>query len=424
MTSENNLYVEKNKAEVSKKVPELRFQGFIDAWEQHKLSDLMTFSNGINAPKENYGTGTKMISVMDILNPLPIKYDNILNSVAVDKKIEDKNKVENGDLIFVRSSEIVEEVGWAKAYKEARYALYSGFAIRGKRISSYNAYFIELTLNYANRKEIERRAGGSTRFNVSQEILNSLTVLTPSISEQNQIDLFFTKIDDTIALHQRKLDKLKLLKQGYLQQLFSKNDEEVPRVRFTNFEDKWELRKLGDNSTIVGGNAWKSSEYDPNGNYLVITISNVTGNRYIDDLKGNYINVEDPCSFSLIPNDILISLTGNVGRVSRMTSVAGVLNQRVAKISQNDEVDDEFIFQILSNHHFELSMRNLSQGAAQANISNVDVLSYSYSIPQNIKEQEKIGSFFKQLDVAIALHHSKLDDMKSIKKALLQKIFI
>ena len=202
------------------KVPELRFAGFVDDWEQRKLSDLMTFSNGINAPKENYGKGTKMISVMDILNPLPIKYDNILNSVSVDKKIEDKNKVENGDLIFVRSSEIVEEVGWAKAYKEARYALYSGFAIRGKRISSYNAYFIELTLNYANRKEIERRAGGSTRFNVSQEILNSLTVLTPSISEQNQIDLFFTKIDDTITLHQRKLDLLKEQKKGFLQKMF------------------------------------------------------------------------------------------------------------------------------------------------------------------------------------------------------------
>lgn len=202
------------------KVPELRFAGFVDDWEQRKLSDLMTFSNGINAPKENYGKGTKMISVMDILNPLPIKYDNILNSVSVDKKIEDKNKVENGDLIFVRSSEIVEEVGWAKAYKEARYALYSGFAIRGKRISSYNAYFIELTLNYANRKEIERRAGGSTRFNVSQEILNSLTVLTPSISEQNQIDLFFTKIDDTITLHQHKLDLLKEQKKGFLQKMF------------------------------------------------------------------------------------------------------------------------------------------------------------------------------------------------------------
>ena len=75
---------------MSNKVPQIRFNGYSDAWEQRKLSDLMTFSNGINAPKENYGTGTKMISVMDILNPLPIKYDNILNSVAVDKKIEDK----------------------------------------------------------------------------------------------------------------------------------------------------------------------------------------------------------------------------------------------------------------------------------------------------------------------------------------------
>jgi len=213
-------YLQKMFPKNGEKVPELRFAGFVDDWEQRKLSDLMTFSNGINAPKENYGKGTKMISVMDILNPLPIKYDNILNSVSVDKKIEDKNKVENGDLIFVRSSEIVEEVGWAKAYKEARYALYSGFAIRGKRISSYNAYFIELTLNYANRKEIERRAGGSTRFNVSQEILNSLTVLTPSISEQNQIDLFFTKIDDTITLHQRKLDLLKEQKKGFLQKMF------------------------------------------------------------------------------------------------------------------------------------------------------------------------------------------------------------
>ena len=213
-------YLQKMFPKNGAKVPELRFAGFADDWEQRKLSDLMTFSNGINAPKENYGKGTKMISVMDILNPLPIKYDNILNSVSVDKKIEDKNKVENGDLIFVRSSEIVEEVGWAKAYKEARYALYSGFAIRGKRISSYNAYFIELTLNYANRKEIKRRAGGSTRFNVSQEILNSLTVLTPSISEQNQIDLFFTKIDDTITLHQRKLDLLKEQKKGFLQKMF------------------------------------------------------------------------------------------------------------------------------------------------------------------------------------------------------------
>ena len=410
---------------MSNKVPQIRFNGYSDAWEQRKLSDLMTFSNGINAPKENYGTGTKMISVMDILNPLPIKYDNILNSVAVDKKIEDKNKVEKGDLIFVRSSEIVEEVGWAKAYKEDRYALYSGFAIRGKRISSYNAYFIELTLNYANRKEVERRAGGSTRFNVSQEILNSLTVLTPLISEQNQIDLFFTKIDNTIALHQLKLDLLKEQKKGYLQKMFPKNGAKVPELRFAGFADDWEERKLSNYITITGGNAWKSSDYSIGGDYLVVTIANVQGQRNINDKIGNKISVADPGKYLLKREDILVSLTGNVGRVSRMTDIPAVLNQRVGLVKpKTKKIDDEFLFQVLSNRRFESSMVASGQGAAQANISNNDVLSYELLVPQDVREQSIIAHFFRNFDNAIALHQHKLELLKEKKKGFLQKMFV
>ena len=410
---------------MSNKVPQIRFNGYSDAWEQRKLSDLMTFSNGINAPKENYGTGTKMISVMDILNPLPIKYDNILNSVAVDKKIEDKNKVEKGDLIFVRSSEIVEEVGWAKAYKEDRYALYSGFAIRGKRISSYNAYFIELTLNYANRKEVERRAGGSTRFNVSQEILNSLTVLTPLISEQNQIDLFFTKIDNTIALHQRKLDLLKEQKKGYLQKMFPKNGAKVPELRFAGFADDWEERKLSNYITITGGNAWKSSDYSIGGDYLVVTIANVQGQRNINDKIGNKISVADPGKYLLKREDILVSLTGNVGRVSRMTDIPAVLNQRVGLVKpKTKKIDDEFLFQVLSNRRFESSMVASGQGAAQANISNNDVLSYELLVQQDVREQSIIAHFFRNFDNAIALHQHKLELLKEKKKGFLQKMFV
>ena len=410
---------------MSNKVPQIRFNGYSDAWEQRKLSDLMTFSNGINAPKENYGTGTKMISVMDILNPLPIKYDNILNSVAVDKKIEDKNKVEKGDLIFVRSSEIVEEVGWAKAYKEDRYALYSCFAIRGKRISSYNAYFIELTLNYANRKEVERRAGGSTRFNVSQEILNSLTVLTPLISEQNQIDLFFTKIDNTIALHQRKLDLLKEQKKGYLQKMFPKNGAKVPELRFAGFADDWEERKLSNYITITGGNAWKSSDYSIGGDYLVVTIANVQGQRNINDKIGNKISVADPGKYLLKREDILVSLTGNVGRVSRMTDIPAVLNQRVGLVKpKTKKIDDEFLFQVLSNRRFESSMVASGQGAAQANISNNDVLSYELLVPQDVREQSIIAHFFRNFDNAIALHQHKLELLKEKKKGFLQKMFV
>lgn len=213
-------YLQKMFPKNGAKVPELRFAGFSDDWKQRKLSELMTFSNGINAPKENYGKGRKMISVMDILQEAPIKYENIRSSVKVDEKIEVKNKVENGDLVFVRSSEVREEVGWAKAYLEEKYALYSGFSIRGKKQNEFNSHFIELTLNSVNRKQLERKAGGSTRFNVSQNILNNVEIFSPTIEEQNTIDKLFKVFNDAITLHQRKLDLLKEQKKGFLQNMF------------------------------------------------------------------------------------------------------------------------------------------------------------------------------------------------------------
>jgi type I restriction enzyme S subunit len=201
-------------------IPEIRFKGFTDAWEQRKLSDYMDFSNGINAPKENYGKGRKMISVLDILDKQPIYYNTIRNSVEIDETTEKRSKVEEGDLVFVRSSEIPEEVGWAKAYLDSEYALFSGFSIRGKKKSDFNAHFFELSLNSSNRKQIERKAGGSTRFNVSQAILNSILIDVPSLDEQIQIDEFFTALDHLITLHQRELKKLQNMKKALLEKMF------------------------------------------------------------------------------------------------------------------------------------------------------------------------------------------------------------
>lgn len=369
----------------------------------------MTFSNGINAPKENYGTGTKMISVMDILNPLPMKYDNILNSVAVDKKNEDKNKVEKGDLIFVRSSEIVEEVGWAKAYKEDRYALYSGFAIRGKRISSYNAYFIELTLNYANRKEIKRRAGGSTRFNVSQEILNSLNVLTPSISEQNQIDLFFTKIDDTIALHQRKLDKLKQLKQGYLQQLFPKPGETVPKIRFTNFEGEWKEHKLGE----------VADRFD-NLRIPITASDRISGDipyYGANGIQGYVEGFTHDGEFILVAEDGANNLKNYP--VQYVSGRIWVNNHAHVLQGKKSIADNKFLMNAIKNFNIEPFL----VGGGRAKLNADVMMKIVIKSPSHV-EQQKIGTFFKQLDNITTLHQSKLDKLKLIKQSLLQKMFI
>ncbi|ENY5524920.1 hypothetical protein RNS32_09420 [Staphylococcus pseudintermedius] len=116
--------------EKKKRVPALRFPEFEGEWEEKKLGELCTFSNGINAKKEQYGHGRKFINVLDILNKNYITYNEIIGKVAVSKEVEHRNKVEYGDLLFLRSSETREEVGTSNVYLDNTFALYGGFCVR------------------------------------------------------------------------------------------------------------------------------------------------------------------------------------------------------------------------------------------------------------------------------------------------------
>ena len=140
----------------------------------------------------------------------------------------------------------------------------------------------------------------------------------------------------------------------------------------------------------------------------MVTIANVQGQKYINDKVGNRISVVNPGKYLLKQEDMLVSLTGNVGRVSRMTDTPAVLNQRVGLIKPNtNEVSDEFLFQVLSNNAFESSMVARGQGAAQANISNNDVLSYELLVPKDVREQTSVARLFRYFDTTIALHQRK-----------------
>ena len=198
----------------------------------------------------------------------------------------------------------------------------------------------------------------------------------------------------------------------------------IPAIRFKGFTDPWEQRKLGNVTTILGGNAWSSSDYSEDGSYLIVTIANVTGEQYIDDTIGNRITTDHPREYKLSKDDILVSLTGNVGRVSRMTSVNALLNQRVGKLTISRNVSDNFIFQTLRASRFIDTMQKAGQGAAQQNISNSDVLNYEFNSPQSKQEQELVGTLFDRLDSLITLHQRKLEKLKQLKQSLLEKMFV
>lgn len=270
------------------------------------------------------------------------------------------------------------------------------------------------------RPQWQKYGQPGSQVNLNSDIVKNQAISLPFLPEQTAIGSFFQDIDQFISLQQRKLEVLKEQKKTYLKLLFPAKGQTKPALRFAGFEDEWKEVKLGEVCSIKGGNAWKSEHYSTDGKYLVVTISNVKGNEYIDDTYGNRIDTVES-QFILEQGDILISLTGNVGRVSKMTEVAAVLNQRVGKLATNQS--NNFLFTLLSNRNFEKEMVLSSQGAAQANISNNDVLNYKTSFP-SLPEQEAIGSFFQDLDKAIAKQEEKVNQLKESKQTLLRKMFI
>lgn len=128
--------LKRDKVSKNMNVPQLRFSEFSGEWEEKKLGNVLSFKNGINADKEQYGKGYKFINVLDIINNNTIVYNNIIGSVDISKDVFEKNKVGYGDILFQRSSEIREEAGQSSVYLDKdHFSTFGGFVIRGQKNS-------------------------------------------------------------------------------------------------------------------------------------------------------------------------------------------------------------------------------------------------------------------------------------------------
>lgn len=202
--------------------PEIRFDGFADPWEQHKLKDLMLFQNGFNGSRDAFGSGTPLISVMDVLSESCITYESIREKAVVSPVERERYLVEYGDVLFQRSSEIQEEAGTSNVYLDKeKAAIFGGFVIRGKRTSNYDPSMMKYALTTKPvRKQIVSRAQGAQHINISQDSLQGVELMLPSILEQERIGSFFRKLDDLIILYQQKLDGLKKAKEAFQTKMF------------------------------------------------------------------------------------------------------------------------------------------------------------------------------------------------------------
>ena len=190
-------------------------------WQIRKLDQLLDFQNGINASKEQFGSGIKLISVKEVLSKTPVTYDSIESSINVDEKLAKRFSVEYGDVIFQRSSETAEEAGSANVYLDSRPAVFGGFVIRGKQKADYHPQFMKMALRSPKvRRQIVRLAQGAQHVNIGQEQLSSVEIKFPCLEEQKKIAELISDFEHKELVLVQKLDALKRLKQAFMQQMF------------------------------------------------------------------------------------------------------------------------------------------------------------------------------------------------------------
>ena len=413
---------------MSKKSPQLRFEGFTDDWEQRKLGDVGKTKSGIGFPDAQQGgkQGTPFYKVSDMNNPGNEVVMMNANNYASDSQLKENKwnpiNPQNSGVVFAK-------VG-AAIFLDRKRIVDTSFLIDNNMMSylfdsSWNRYFGK-TLFEKLRLSRFAQVGALPSFNGSD--VEDIKVMIPEESEQKMIGDMFEKLDDIIALHQRKLDLLKEQKKGFLQKMFPKNGEKVPELRFAGFADDWEECKLGEVGNTFTGLSGKTKEDFGHGEGKFITYMNVFSNP-VADLDGLESVEIDNKQFQVKAGDVLFTTSSEtpeeVGMSSMWLGNADniYLNSFCFGYRPTIEFDNYYLAFMFRSAPIRKKFQLLAQGISRYNISKNKVMEMSIPVP-SIEEQEKIGSFFKHLDDTIALHQRKLDLLKEQKKGFLQKMFV
>lgn len=414
-----------------RRVPKLRFPGFTEDWEQRKLEDVCNVYDGTHQTPRYTNSGVMFVSVEDIETLESNKY-----ITEEDFKSEFKVFPEYGDILLTR----IGDVGSANVIlDEIKRAYYVSLALlKPKDINSL--FLLALLSSSSVQSEIWRRTLHiAFPKKINKNEINKVIVNQPSIPEQKKIGKLFFSLDQTITLHQRKLDNLKLKKKALLQKLFPKNGERYPELRFPGFTDAWEQRELGEIFEYLQNNTLSRDSL----NYKNPNIKNIHYGdilvKFDEILDGSnkdipYINSElDLSKFSkslLQDGDIIFSDTAEddtVGKAIELQNVnAPFILSGLHTIPCRPLIrfGKGYLGNFLNSDSYRMQLRPLVQGIKVSSISKSALKDTMIEYPKNLDEQEKIGSLFYHIAKMITLHQRKLDHLQLQKKALLQQMFV
>ena len=385
-------------AEKSKK-PAIRFAGFTDAWEQCKLGDIVDVCSGRdykhlsegNIPV--YGTGGYMLSVNSALS-----YKN--DAIGIGRKgTIDKPYILNAPFWTVDT---------------LFYAI--------PRKNNDLDFIFDIFQNVEWKSKDESTGVPS----LSKSAINNIDILAPKYDEQRMVGSYFSKLDNLITLHQRKYDKLVNVKKAMLEKMFPKDGADVPEIRFKGFTEAWEQRKLGNLASFSKGYGYSKSDLMESGTPIILYGRLYTNYETVISDVDTYANEKKGSVYSR-GGEVIVPASGETAEDISVASVVekqGVLLGGDLNIINPARIlNSVFLAISISNGNPHKEMAKMAQGKSVVHLHNADLEKINLNFP-SCDEQVLISTYFQNIDNLITLHQRKLEKLKNLKKACLEKMFV
>ncbi|HDA6780354.1 TPA: restriction endonuclease subunit S [Staphylococcus aureus] len=405
----------------TKNVPELRFPGFEGEWEEKKVGELLEFKNGLNKGKEYFGSGSSIVNFKDVFNNRSLNTNNLTGKVNVNSKELKNYSVEKGDVFFTRTSEVIGEIGYPSVIlNDPENTVFSGFVLRGRPKSGIdlinNNFKRYVFFTNSFRKEMITKSSMTTRALTSGSAINKMKVIYPvSAKEQRKIGDFFSKLDRQIELEEQKLELLQQQKKGYMQKIFS---QEL-RFKDENSEDypHWENSKIEKYLK-------ERNERSDKGQMLSVTIN--SGIIKFSELDRKDNSSKDKSNYKVVrKNDIAYNSMRMWQGASGRSNYNGIVSPAYTVLYPTQNTSSLFIGYKFKTHRIIHKFKINSQGLTSDtwNLKYKQLKNINIDIPV-LEEQEKIGDFFKKMDILISKQKIKIEILEKEKQSFLQKMFL
>ena len=398
--------------------PKIRFKNFADDWEQRKLG-------GIYSSIGNAFVGTATPYYVEqghfYLESNNIKDGQINRNteIFINDEFFEKQKdkwLHTGDMVMVQSG----HVGHAAVIPEEldNSAAHALIMFRNPKIE-IEPYFLNYYYQISKfKKKIEEITTGNTIKHILASDMQEFVVDYADYEEQKQIGEYFRTLDHLITLHQRKCEETKELKKYMLQKMFPQNGEKIPKIRFSGFTDDWEQRKLGE-----------VAEFNPKSDipeiFEYVDLESVVGTEMISHRVENRVTAPSRAQRLARTGDLFYQTVRPYQKNNYLFEKPDnnyVFSTGYAQMRPN--IDGYLLLAIVQTDDFVNTVLERCTGTSYPAINASDLAEMKVSVPAEISEQQKIGDYFRSLDHLITLHQRKCDELKEVKKFMLQNMFV